>query len=73
MIKKFPNFTYLCWILSQDVIYRLNFNKKVSKILMNKIEFLTQFDFLSVSASSTIFQLNSIRTISLFLLQHIFH
>ena len=28
MIKKFSNITLLCWIFSQDVIYKLNFIKK---------------------------------------------
>ena len=62
MIKNYPNITLSCWIFSQDIIYKLNVNKKISRLLVSLIEFLSQFDFFSVSASATILQFNQIRT-----------
>ena len=59
-MKKYPNITILCWIFPQDVIYKIFFDKIISKLHMNQIEFLSQFDNFSVSASSNIFQLNPI-------------
>ena len=56
MIKKFPNIARLCWIFSQDIIYKQNFYKIISKLFMNYIELLSQISIFSVSASSTIVQ-----------------
>ena len=58
--KNVSKFTLLCWIFSQVIFYKLNSRKLISKILMNYIAFVSQNTVFSVSALSTICQLNPI-------------